>query len=192
MAAHASVLSNVNRLCQPTGPTDFESFSAALTFGAGASLDIHASTNGSLLPDTNDSLFAHNVTFGSIPPPGSPGCFVVADDKPAAADASGVLAGEVPAPTGTLRAAAEAVPTFDIPKIEAYYSANGALPTNVNYTQLVQATTVPDDLKSAVEKLVGNAGDKGKGNGAGLRYDLRGPLLVGGMVALSGLKLLIV
>jgi hypothetical protein len=192
MAAHASVLSNVNRLCQPTGPTDFESFSAALTFGAGASLDIHVSTNGSLLPDTNDSLFAHNVTFGSIPSPGSPGCFVVADDKPAAADASSVLAGDLPAPTGTLRAAAEAVPTFDIPKIEAYYSANGALPTNVNYTQLVQATTVPDDLKSAVEKLVGNAGDKGKGNGAGLRYDLRGPLLVGGMVALSGLKLLIV
>jgi len=147
MAAQASVLSNVNRQCQPIGPTDFESFTSALTFGAGASIDIHASTNGTLVPDTSDALFTHNVTFGAVPPPGAPGCFIVADDNPADTSA---LAGQVPAPTGTLRAAATAVPFFDLAKIEVYYSASGALPTNVNYTQLAQATAVPDDLKSAL------------------------------------------
>ncbi|KAJ6556136.1 hypothetical protein B0H19DRAFT_139594 [Mycena capillaripes] len=73
MKAQASVISNVNRQCQPIGPTDFESFTSALTFGAGASVDIHASTNGTLHPDISDALFTHNITFGSIPPPAARG-----------------------------------------------------------------------------------------------------------------------
>ncbi|KAJ7081010.1 hypothetical protein C8R44DRAFT_754171 [Mycena epipterygia] len=183
ITADASVVSNVNRDCQPIGPTDLESFSSALTFGAGASLDIHVSTDGTILPDANRSLFGHNITFGSIPPPSAPECFIVADDNPAD---QATLAGQVPAPTGTLRAAAAAVPSFDVAKIEAYYSASGALPTNVNYTQLVQATAVPPDIQSAVNKIVGggagkNTGGHANGNGAGRTYGSWGFVLLAGL-----------
>ncbi|KAJ7087985.1 hypothetical protein B0H15DRAFT_295065 [Mycena belliarum] len=165
VSAASLVHTNVNRACQPVGPTDFESFASALTFGAGARLDIHASVNGSLLPGASAALFAHNVTFGDVPTPGAPECFVIADDNPAD---SATMAGLVPAPTGTLRAAAVAVPTFNVAGIEAYFKASGALPTNVNYTQMLQATAVPDDIKAAVEKTAsaGGGGGKGKGNGA--------------------------
>lgn len=60
----------------------------------------------------------------------------------------------VPASTGTLYPAASAVPTWNFTKIASYYSASSQLPTNVNYTQMVQATTVPDNLKPAVSNAV--------------------------------------
>ncbi|KAJ7177164.1 hypothetical protein C8R46DRAFT_1188756 [Mycena filopes] len=179
VTASATLLTNVNRDCQPVGPTDFESFTSALTFGAGASLNIQAQTKGLFVPDVNIPLFTQNISFGSIPAPSAPGCFIVADDTPTA-----TAAGQV-APTGTLRAAAAAVPTFDLQKIEAYYSANGALPTNVNYTQLVQATAVPDDLKAAVSQVVGtnsNARPETK-SGAPRGVDVGG-FLLGGAVLL--------
>ncbi|KAJ7702770.1 hypothetical protein B0H17DRAFT_1327150 [Mycena rosella] len=165
ISAAGSVHTNVDRECQPAGPEGFESFSSALTFGAGASLDIHVSTDGSLLPDTLSSLFAHNVTFGAIPPPDAPACFIVADDDPAS---TATLAGQVPAPTGTLRPAALAIPSFDLARIEAYFSTSGALPTNVNYTQLVQATAVPADIKAAVSRILG--GNDAVANGAKRDY----------------------
>ncbi|KAJ7138828.1 hypothetical protein C8R46DRAFT_1320864 [Mycena filopes] len=180
VTANATLLTNVNRDCQPVGPTDFESFTSALTFGAGASLSIQGETKGLFVPDVDIPLFTQNVSFGSIPAPSAPGCFIVADDMPTA-----TAAGQV-APTGTLRAAAAAVPTFDLQKIEAYYSANGALPTNVNYTQLVQATAVPENLKAAVSQVVGknsNARPETK-SGAALRGVDVGGFLMGGAVLL--------
>ncbi|KAJ7663112.1 hypothetical protein DFH06DRAFT_344641 [Mycena polygramma] len=189
ITAHASALSNVNRQCQNTGPSDFEFFTAALTFGAGGSLDIHASTEGDVIPDTDEPLLTQNITIGSIPPLATPECFIIADDNPTAT--TGGLAGQTPAPTGTLRDAASAVPSFALDKIESYFSASGSLPTNVNYAQLVQATTVPDSIKNAVDKIVGQTngnGTKAAANSAAKpwRWDSWGLVLVGGMVAFAG------
>jgi hypothetical protein len=64
----------------------------------------------------------------------------------------------MPAAAGTLVPAASAVPTFDLTKIESYYSANGHLPTNVNYAQMVKTTTVPDNIKKAVQDAAKNGG----------------------------------
>lgn len=69
----------------------------------------------------------------------------------------------VPASTGTLYPAASAVPTWDFSKIESYYSASSQLPTNVNYTQMAQATTIPDNLKPAVSSA-SKPGKKKKGS----------------------------
>ncbi|KAJ7098454.1 hypothetical protein C8R43DRAFT_964242 [Mycena crocata] len=155
LTASAQVQSNVNRQCEPIGTNDFEYFGSALTFGAGASLQIHASTNGSLFPDADLSIFTHPVNFAAIPAPDAPACFIVADDS---LSDTATLVGQVPAPTGTLRSAAAAVPTFDIPKIEAFYSANGALSANVNFTQMAQATVIPSALKKAIDGVVNEAG----------------------------------
>ncbi|KAF8125554.1 hypothetical protein K438DRAFT_1008931 [Mycena galopus ATCC 62051] len=165
IAANASVVANVNRQCQPIGPNDFESFTAALTFGASAAIDIEVSTSGKLVPDLDDQIFTDNITLGSLPPANAPECFIIADSSapvgnaanPNSNEAQG-LAGLVPVPTGTLLAATKAIPTFDLAKIKSYYSANGALPTNVNYTQLVEATAVPADIKNAVNKIVASSG----------------------------------
>ncbi|KAJ7021103.1 hypothetical protein C8F04DRAFT_1403174 [Mycena alexandri] len=95
---------------------------------------------GSHLPlHIDDALFTQNLTSPSVPPLAAPGCFIIADNAPAS-----TVTDEV-APTGTLRAAAEA---------------------------LVQATAVPDDLKAATNKVVGhnsksntNAALEGLGSG---------------------------
>lgn len=154
VTASASILANVNSQCQPIGPNDFEFFSSAVSFGAGANLQIQTTTNGSILPATDVAIFTHQVNFASFPAPDAPACFIVADDN--SADTA-TLAGQVPAPTGTLRPAASAAPTFDIQKIESFYSASGALPTGVNYTQMAQITTIPSNLKSAINGLVNGA-----------------------------------
>ncbi|KAJ7746180.1 hypothetical protein DFH07DRAFT_963052 [Mycena maculata] len=144
VTATAAIQANaVNPQCQPIGPNDFTFFSNALTFGAAANLQIQATTNGSILPDTDVSIFSVPVNFAAFPAPDAPDCFIVADDNPAD---TATLAGEVPSPTGTLLAASSAVPTFDIQKIESFYSAHGALPTN--------ATTIPSNLKSAINGKV--------------------------------------
>ncbi|KAJ6550042.1 hypothetical protein B0H19DRAFT_1298478 [Mycena capillaripes] len=155
LTASAQIQANVNRECQPVGANDFEFFETALTFGAGASLEIAVSSNGSLVPDEDDTIFTHPVNFGSFPSPEAPACFIITDDN---AGDTGPLAGQSPSPTGTLLTVAAAVPTFDIPKIESFYSANGALPTNVNATQLAQVTGLPADLKGAVNKEINAAG----------------------------------
>jgi hypothetical protein len=72
---------------------------------------------------------------------------VVADDTSTTS-----LAGQVVAPTGTLLAAAVAIPSFNVAGIQSYYAVHSALPTNVNYTQMLMATTVPDNIKKAVQK----------------------------------------
>ncbi|KAJ7453774.1 hypothetical protein FB451DRAFT_1280774 [Mycena latifolia] len=147
---------NVTRDCQPLGANDFEYFSEALTFGAGLNLSVDATASGALLPDDDDDsdgddndtpFFTHALPFGDMPTLADPKCMIVVDDLSTAS-----LAGQVVAPTGTLLAAATAIPSFDVAGIQSYYSANGALPTNVNYGQMLQATTVPDDIKKAVEK----------------------------------------
>ncbi|GJE85162.1 hypothetical protein PsYK624_012400 [Phanerochaete sordida] len=77
----------------------------------------------------------------------------------------------VPKTTGTLLAAQSAVPTWDFSKIASYSSANGKLPTNVNYTQMVQATSVPPNLQAAVTKAASSrksssGGSPGAADGA--------------------------
>lgn len=163
VSAAASIKTNVNRECQPIGPEDFESFSAALTFGAGINFTIQATSDGDLLPDEDVDLFTRGAALGDLPTIDSPACFIVADDNTASNTIT--LVGQVPAATGTLIAAAVAVPTFDVSKIEAYYSAHGALPTNVNYTQMAEATPIPADLQKAVSKAAGNGDNKTTSNG---------------------------
>ncbi|KAJ7912267.1 hypothetical protein B0H13DRAFT_1875069 [Mycena leptocephala] len=90
--------------------------------------------------------------FGDLPTLSDPLCMVVVDDNAAdTASESAGIRGLLPAATGTLLAASAAVPTFNIPGIESYYSAHGALPTNVNYTQMLLATAVPSDIQAAVQ-----------------------------------------
>ena len=57
----------------------------------------------------------------------------------------------IPALTGTMYPAASAIPTWNMSGIESYYSANGKLPTNVNYGQMVAATSVPSGIQKAVQ-----------------------------------------
>ncbi|KAF8180558.1 hypothetical protein K438DRAFT_1976744 [Mycena galopus ATCC 62051] len=173
IVANAAVLANVNRQCQAVGASDFESFTAALTFGAGAAIGIDVNVTSMVVPNLETvQLFTDNFTFSNLPSPNAPGCFIIAADGTSVGNAGNTnpnggqgLVGLVPAPTGTLLTAAEAVPTFDLPKIESYYSANAALPTNVNYTQLVEATPVPTDIQAAVNQIIGNS--KGNGGGGG-------------------------
>ncbi|KAF7314062.1 hypothetical protein HMN09_00565200 [Mycena chlorophos] len=214
LVATASLKTNVNEQCEPVGAEDFTYFTAALTFGAGANLNIRASANSSIPGlaegDATVTLFAHDAAFGSFPSPDQPECFIIADDsvQPAAAAArkrevvfprqtaaptpatasaaaasiSAALASLVPASTGTLLPATSAVPSFDIPKIESFFSANGALPTGVNYTQLAQVTQVPSDLQHAVTSLL-------HGSAMGLRLNL--PVFVIALGAIVGAGLLL-
>jgi hypothetical protein len=143
----ASATSNVNRNCTALGPSDFESFTEALTFGAAVNFSLDATATGTLFQDSDTSLYQQALPFGDLPSLNAPGCMIVADDTSTAS-----LAGQEVAPTGTLLAAAVAIPSFNVAGIQSYYSANGALPTNVNYTQMLMATAVPDDIKKAVQK----------------------------------------
>ncbi|KAJ6566556.1 hypothetical protein B0H19DRAFT_1232686 [Mycena capillaripes] len=147
----ARVASNVTRACEPLGPNDFEFFDIGLSFGAGLNLTLDATATGSFFADKDDALFSKALDFGDLPPLASPACMIIADDD-AAATATASLAGQVVAPTGTLLLAETAIPSFNVAGIQSYYSANGHLPTGVNYEQMLKATTVPDDIKKAVQK----------------------------------------
>uniref|UniRef100_A0A8H7XMU7 Gpi anchored protein n=1 Tax=Psilocybe cubensis TaxID=181762 RepID=A0A8H7XMU7_PSICU len=146
----------VNRQCEPVGSNDFESFGTAYQVTGDLKFATHVGIVGTLandLPDCNDvfehgdiQLFNHTGSSGDKP------CFVVVDDGNTTTATSKNGALQTPAPTGTLMEAALAVPTFDVPKIVSYFSQNGQLPTNVNYAQLVQATTIPDSIKAPVQK----------------------------------------
>ncbi|GJE85183.1 hypothetical protein PsYK624_012610 [Phanerochaete sordida] len=163
----AALQTGVNRECKPIGADDFESFGTAFVVGSGLTLSTEAELVlekgefvGHSIPDNWDlTLWAKDVPFTPALGINTTACFVLADDGASVnltvtsgkADLDVALAG-VPAPTGTLFPAQSAVPTWDFNKIESYYSANGQLPTNVNYAQMVQATTVPADLQAAVTK----------------------------------------
>ncbi|KAJ6547774.1 hypothetical protein DFH09DRAFT_634298 [Mycena vulgaris] len=148
VVATASASTNVNRDCQPLAAgTEFESFTEALSFGAGLNFSLDATSSGSLFDDGDTSLLTKALPFGDLPTLAEPKCMIVAEDV-----SSDDLAGQVVAPTGTLISAATAIPSFDVAGIQSYYSANGALPTNVNYGQMLKATPVPDDIKKALQK----------------------------------------
>ncbi|KAJ3555713.1 hypothetical protein NM688_g2422 [Phlebia brevispora] len=174
----ADMLTNVNRNCSAIGPDDFESFGLAFTVGAGmqigpvAEFDVNAGKLSDILSDLNISTnyednfneFTLNVPLYPANGTNDPKCFVLSDDSETSPPSSvtaanalvtptatiSTLAG-VPATTGTMFPAASAVPTWDFQKIESYSSANGHLPTNVNYKQMLQATTVPSQLLNAVK-----------------------------------------
>ncbi|KAJ7920457.1 hypothetical protein B0H13DRAFT_1986996 [Mycena leptocephala] len=150
----ATIAANVNRDCQPLGPDDFEFFADALTFGAGLNISLEGNSSGDHFPDGNIVFLTKGFPLGPLPTIDEPKCMVFTDDNKADTASSGnPVAALLPAATGTLLAAASAIPTFNIPGIEAYYSAHGgSLPTNVNYAQMLLATTVPDDIKGAVQK----------------------------------------
>lgn len=161
---NAGMRTAVNRDCNPIGVDDFESFGTAFVVGSGMTLSTEAQLVlekgkfvGNGIPDNWDfSLWSHDVPFTPSLGINASSCFVLSDDgltvnttDNAALVTERAVAGE-PAPTGTLLTAASAIPTWDMNKIESYYSANGHLPTNVNYGQMIQATTVPANLQSAV------------------------------------------
>ncbi|KAF7333338.1 hypothetical protein MVEN_02349100 [Mycena venus] len=149
----ATIASSVNRECQPLGPNDFESFADALTFGAGLNISLEGNSSGALFPNDDKIILNKFLPFGDFPTPDKPECMVFAADNTAdAASGGNAIAALLPAATGTLLAASAAIPTFNISGIESYYSAHGALPTNVNYSQMLLATAVPDDIKAAVER----------------------------------------
>lgn len=160
----STLTTSVNRQCEPIGANDFESFGTAYQISADLQFGTHIGLVGNLadvLPDW-DQVFQHG-DFPLLNHTGSSAnktCFVIVDDNattPSTATKGGAEAAiQTPAPTGTLLEAASAVPTFDIPKIVSYFSANGQLPTNVNYGQLAQATTVPDSIKVPVQKAAQN------------------------------------
>jgi hypothetical protein len=143
----SSVATNVTRSCQTPGPNDYETFTTALTFGAGLNVSIDLSGEGSFIDDSDTSIFTNALAFGDFPTLAAPKCMVVADDTSTTS-----LAGQAVAPTGTLLAAAVAIPSFNVAGIQSYYAVHSALPTNVNYTQMLMATTVPDNIKKAVQK----------------------------------------
>ena len=167
VSTSAFLRSSVNRECNVIGADDFESFSTAFLVGAGMELSTVASLileKGSFIghgiPDNWDfSLWSHDIPLLPTLGANKTACYVLTSDDGTDSEAhsgkkkrADPLPG-IPAATGTLYAAASAVPTWDMPKIESFYKANGHLPTNVNYAQMVKATTVPDDIKSAVDKI---------------------------------------
>lgn len=163
LTVDAALVTGVTRDCQPVGPDDFETFTAALEVGANlgvntlAHFEIDVGLLASILdfPTTYDhNFFAHNFTLVPLSGNTTQDCIVIVDDSKddtsaSASPSSSTLTG-VPASTGTLFPASSAVPTWDFSKIESYSSANGHLPTNVNYQQMVQATSVPPDILQAI------------------------------------------
>ncbi|KAJ7204948.1 hypothetical protein GGX14DRAFT_459016 [Mycena pura] len=155
--AAANISKNVNRQCEAVGPNDFEFFDSALTFGASLNVSVEGTLSGAPFDDHDMIFYSKALSFGNFPSLTAPLCMVIVDDD-ASATSTSSLAGQVIAPTGTLLAAAAAIPSFNVAGIQSYYSANGALPTGVNYTQMAEATTVPDDIKKAVQKKAGALG----------------------------------
>jgi hypothetical protein len=150
ISSTATLATQVNRECQPVGPDDYESFAAALTFGAGLNISLEGNVSGNHLPEADVIFLSKGLPFGPLPTFDDPKCMVITDDT--LANAASAIAALLPAVTGTLLAAASAIPTFNVSGIEAFFSAHGALPTNVDYSQMLLATAVPDDIKSAVQK----------------------------------------
>ncbi|KAF9567099.1 hypothetical protein CPC08DRAFT_746962 [Agrocybe pediades] len=151
----ANVSTNVNRDCQPAGDNDFETFATAYELSADMTFATHIGIVGDLadmLPPWDED-FPHGdfQIFNTSGGKGSSTCFVIVDDSVASTNGSSTPL-LTAAPTGTLVAAASAVPSFDISKIESYFSASSQLPPNVNYTQLLQATIVPKNIINAVQK----------------------------------------
>lgn len=166
VSATASLHTSVTRTCDTVGPDDFESFGTAFLVGAGMEISTVAELllEKGLFSDQNipDSwgikVFSHDLPLAPTLGVNTSTCFVLSDDglhtnttvNTTSAQVLNQVVPGVPAPTGTMYPAAIAVPTWDMAKIESYYSANGHLPTNVNYDQMVQATTVPTVIQAAI------------------------------------------
>jgi len=169
---NASLMSAVNRDCNPIGDNDFESFDTAFVVDVGLNLTTIASIDLNLGHLANVAGFGEDswekILYTLNHPLMNQKCAIIADDH--GAGLKGLIAGRelvqrdksisslIPAATGTLVPAASAVPTFDLTGIESYYSANGHLPTNVNYGQMIKATTVPANIKKAVQQAAKNGG----------------------------------
>ncbi|KAJ7843292.1 hypothetical protein B0H13DRAFT_2676389 [Mycena leptocephala] len=121
----ATIATSVNRDCLPLGPNDFETFKDALTFGAGLNISI---------------FLTKGFPFGDLPTLDKPNFRRKRQYCGAAASADRD-------PARCVGGHSE----FQHPGIESYYSAHGTLPTSVNYTQMLMATTVPDDIKGAAQ-----------------------------------------
>ena len=177
---NASEVSAVNRDCSPVGDNDFESFAIAFIVDLGmnlttiASIDLDLGVLSKLVSGLNDSW--EKIIYNFNEPLMAQKCAIIADDGGPVINARRQLEGRdnslsslAAAATGTLVPAASALPTFNIPKIESYYSANGHLPTNVNYGQMMEATTVPDNIKKALQSATKSSGGQKRGFGVGGR-----------------------
>ncbi|KAJ6563422.1 hypothetical protein DFH09DRAFT_1082472 [Mycena vulgaris] len=167
LSATAHTQTNMTSECQPVGPDDFEYFSTAVNFRSGLTLGIDGSTSGILIPNTDVPIF-------SLPLIDEPGCFIIAEDT----GDNATTATDTPSPTGTLLTVAAAAPTFDMQKIESFYSASGTLPTNVNYTQMAQATAIPSNIQGALD-------GRNNKNGAGVVQTPCGLLLIVGFTIIT-------
>ncbi|KAF7794879.1 hypothetical protein EIP86_006022 [Pleurotus ostreatoroseus] len=191
VAVNAKAVSDVDRQCNPIGSDTYESFSLAFEIAAGMGLSSIAHfevDDGFFVSSTGiPNSFDHTLFSDEVPLiPGTEGtnntgCFIIVDDEPAnasnttantsssavaSANTTATVQG-IPASTGTLLTAASAVPTWNFTKIESFFSANGQLPTGVNYTQMVQATSIPADLQQAVTHAVsGNSSSGSVGSGS--------------------------
>lgn len=171
---NAALQAGVNRECKPIGADDFESFGTAFVIGSGMTLSTEAELIlekgefvGHSIPDNwNFQLWGRDIPFTPALGINTTSCFVLSDDGVSVNTTSDSVKADLrvdaalvglPAPTGTLLAAQSAIPTWDFNKIESYYSANGHLPTNVNYGQMIQATTVPSNLQAAVTKAASSS-----------------------------------
>ncbi|KAJ7017949.1 hypothetical protein C8F04DRAFT_1278492 [Mycena alexandri] len=132
----ASVATNVTRSCQTPGANDYETFTTALTFSAGLNISINLSGEGSFI-DSDTSIFSNALAFGDFPTLAAPRCIVGRRHEHGEPGGAGGGADGHAARGGG---------------IQSYYSAHSALPTNVNYMQMLMATTVPDNIKKAVQR----------------------------------------
>ena len=166
---NAALQFSVNRDCNPIEADDFKSFGTTFIVSSGLTLSTEAELIlekgefiGHSVPDNWDfQLWGHDIPFTPALGINTTSCFVLSDDGISVNTTSDstksdvhvneVLAGQ-PASTDMLFAAQSAIPTWDFNKIKSYSSANRHLPTNINYGQMVHATTVPANLQSAVTK----------------------------------------
>ena len=169
VTVNADLLTGVNRNCSPIGANDFESFATAFSVGADMELGTvaHFEIDTGELPDDLGFPLAYDFPFFThdfvLPPSngtGTPKCLVIVDDSETPTvtvngNSPATVQG-VPGATGTMFVAESAVPTWDFGKIESYSSANGHLPTNVNYKQMLTATTVPTQVLNAVQAAAKN------------------------------------
>lgn len=191
----AALKTPVNRNCSAVGEDDFEYFEDAFSVTSGLELSAVAEwmveegvfTSQGIPPSWEGTLFDKDIPLLPAHAANDTSCYVLADGNTtnaAAASASGSAQGlnatltGAPQSTGTLFPAATAIPTWNFSKIESYSSANGHLPTNVNYGQMVQATVIPTDLQGAVTQAATSqasqaaasqtaSGGSGSGGGGG-------------------------
>ncbi|KAF9478374.1 hypothetical protein BDN70DRAFT_895781 [Pholiota conissans] len=145
--------SNVNSACEPAGDADFSFFSNAYTVdsslglltAAGVQLNdagVFENLGLDFATSWSKTLFQYNsrLPLSGKQSDSNQTCFVLAEDAGSASATRANLdasPSQHPAATGTLLAAASAIPTYDISKIQSYYDSHGhTLPPGITAEML--------------------------------------------------------